>query len=99
MPESPLEIQNDEQIIYRYRAIDMIRWIREEFDDYFTIACADAPSYAADILYLKSKIEAGANFVITQLFFEVEVFEKFIRDCREIGITVPIIPGILPIQV
>ncbi|VDK70398.1 unnamed protein product [Cylicostephanus goldi] len=58
----------------------------------------EAPSYKADLLYLKSKVDAGAQFIITQLFFEAEVFEQFVRDCREMGITVPIIPGIMPIM-
>ncbi|VDM69115.1 unnamed protein product, partial [Strongylus vulgaris] len=58
----------------------------------------EAPSYKADLLYLKSKVDAGAQFIVTQLFFEAEVFEQFVRDCREIGITVPIIPGIMPIM-
>ncbi|VDN29720.1 unnamed protein product, partial [Cylicostephanus goldi] len=74
----------------------------------------EAPSYKADLLYLKSKVDAGAQFIITQLFFEAEVgsefrmhqdqgsywvFEQFVRDCREMGITVPIIPGIMPIMI
>ncbi|CAJ0573129.1 unnamed protein product, partial [Mesorhabditis spiculigera] len=90
---------------YDYRALDMIRWIREEFDDYFTICCSgypvghpEAQSYEADLLYLKAKVDAGAQFIITQLFFEAESFEKFVRDCREIGIQCPIIPGIMPIM-
>ncbi|VDL69097.1 unnamed protein product [Nippostrongylus brasiliensis] len=58
----------------------------------------EAPSYKADLQYLKSKVDAGAQFIITQLFFEAEVFEQFVRDCREIGINVPIIPGIMPIM-
>ena len=44
-------------------------------------------------------MDAGAQIIITQLFFEAEAYEKFVRDCREIGITVPILPGIMPIQV
>ncbi|KAK6020761.1 methylenetetrahydrofolate reductase, partial [Ostertagia ostertagi] len=56
------------------------------------------PVVQSRLLYLKSKCEAGAQFIITQLFFEAEVFEEFVRDCREIGITVPIIPGIMPIM-
>ena len=44
-------------------------------------------------------MDAGADFIITQLFFEAKKFLKFYQDCRKIGITVPIIPGILPIQV
>ena len=59
----------------------------------------DCPTYEEDLQHLKEKIEAGADFIITQLFFEVDVFIKFVRDCREIGITCPIIPGMMPIQV
>jgi methylenetetrahydrofolate reductase (NADPH) len=59
----------------------------------------DCPSYEEDLQHLKEKVEAGADFIITQLFFEADVFLKFVRDCRAIGITCPIIPGIMPIQV
>ena len=44
-------------------------------------------------------MDEGAQFIITQLFFEAKTFLKFYHDCRKIGITVPIIPGVLPIQV
>lgn len=50
-------------------------------------------------MHLKEKVDAGADFIITQLFFEAKTFLKFVKDCREIGIEVPIIPGIMPIQV
>jgi len=59
----------------------------------------DCPTYEEDLQHLKEKIDAGADFIITQLFFEVDVFIKFVRDCRDIGITCPIIPGMMPIQV
>ncbi|PAV82566.1 hypothetical protein WR25_26686 [Diploscapter pachys] len=101
----PPVTEEDQKPVYKYRALDMIRWVRAEFGNYFTIACSgyplghpEAPSYTADLQYLKAKVDAGAQFIITQLFFEAEVFEKFVRDCREIGITVPIIPGIMPIM-
>lgn len=45
------------------------------------------------------EVDAGADFVTTQMFFEVETYFQFVKDCRNIGINVPIIPGILPIQV
>jgi len=59
----------------------------------------DCESYEEDLLHLKEKVDAGADFIITQLFFEAQTFIKFYKDCRAIGITVPIIAGIMPIQV
>ncbi|KAL3993591.1 Methylenetetrahydrofolate reductase family protein [Acanthocheilonema viteae] len=97
--------QDENTALYKYRALDLIRWIKEEYNDYFTIACSgypaghpEAPSYRADLLYLKAKVDAGADFIISQIIFDCKIFENFLRDCREIGITVPVIPGILPIQ-
>lgn len=59
----------------------------------------DSSSYAEDLSFLKEKVDAGADFIITQLFFEACDFLKFVKDCRSIGIECPIIPGIFPIQV
>lgn len=59
----------------------------------------EAESYEADLRHLKEKVFAGADFIITQLFFRSETFLKFMKDCQAIGITCPIIPGIFPIQV
>ena len=59
----------------------------------------EAESYAADLRHLKEKVDAGADFIITQLFFRAETFLTFLKDCRAIGITCPILPGIFPIQV
>jgi methylenetetrahydrofolate reductase (NADPH) len=42
---------------------------------------------------LKEKADAGADFIITQLFFKASAFKKFVDDCRAVGITCPIIPG------
>ena len=47
---------------------------------------------------MKTKVDAGADVIITQLFFEAETFIKFVHDCRDAGILIPIIPGIMPIQ-
>ncbi|XP_063319169.1 methylenetetrahydrofolate reductase [Pelmatolapia mariae] len=86
-------------------AIDLVKHIRSEFDDYFDICVAgyptghpEAESYEADLRHLKEKVDAGADFVITQLFFRPDTFLKFLDDCRAIGITCPILPGIFPIQ-
>ena len=59
----------------------------------------DCSSYEEDLIHLKEKVDAGADFIITQLFFEAKTFIKFVEDCRKIDIVVPIIPGIMPIQV
>ncbi|XP_008692942.1 methylenetetrahydrofolate reductase isoform X2 [Ursus maritimus] len=58
----------------------------------------DAGSFEADLKYLKEKVSAGADFIITQLFFEADTFFQFVKACSEIGITCPILPGIFPIQ-
>ena len=50
-------------------------------------------------MYLKQKVDAGADFVISQLFFEADDFLTFLKDCKRVGISVPVIPGIMPIQV
>lgn len=55
-------------------------------------------NYWADIHYLKAKIDAGADFVITQLFYDADQYLKYVKDCRSIGITAPILPGIMPIM-
>jgi len=59
--------------------------------------CLDA-DFESELAYLKAKIEAGANFIITQMFFDAMVFDSFVQACRGAGITVPIIPGIMCIS-
>jgi methylenetetrahydrofolate reductase (NADPH) len=59
--------------------------------------CRD-PNFEKEMTYLKSKIDAGAKFIITQMFFDVEIYGYFVHQCRAYGIMVPIIPGIMCIS-
>ena len=86
-------------------ASDLVRHIKSKYGDYFGISVAGYPEGHTEtndvdlnIQHLKQKIDAGADFVITQLFYDVKVFINYVKKCREAEITVPIIPGIMPIQ-
>jgi methylenetetrahydrofolate reductase (NADPH) len=58
----------------------------------------EAPNMKADIKRLKNKIDAGADYIVTQLFYDNQKFFDFVKSCRSAGIDVPIIPGIKPIE-
>jgi methylenetetrahydrofolate reductase (NADPH) len=58
----------------------------------------EAPSLDSDIYFLKQKIKNGADYVVTQMFFDNKKFFEFETKCRAAGITVPIIPGLKPIS-
>jgi methylenetetrahydrofolate reductase (NADPH) len=83
-------------------SVELIRLIRERFDFGVGAACfpeihPDAPDRESDLGYARAKEEAGAGFLITQLFFDNEHYFQFVEDARAAGITVPIVPGIMPI--
>jgi methylenetetrahydrofolate reductase (NADPH) len=80
----------------------LVSLLRDDYD--FTIAAACFPethihatSPEDDLRYLKQKVEAGVDYLITQLFFDNELYFDFVARARAIGITVPIIPGVMPI--
>ena len=54
----------------------------------------EAPNLIYDLRYTKMKIEAGAEYIVTQMFFDNKVYFDYVRECRNMGITVPIVPGI-----
>ena len=87
---------------YRY-AVDLVRELRESGND-FCIGCACYPEVhpesrnrAEDIKHLKEKVDAGCSFITTQMFFDNNLLYNFLYQIREAGITVPVLPGIMPI--
>ncbi len=100
----PAEMMNDDRSGWAYRyAIDLIRELRAQDTD-FCIGCACYPeihpesaTQKEDIRRLREKVEAGCDFITTQMFFDNNLLYNFLYKIREAGITVPVIPGIMPI--
>src|ERR1700694_3272397 len=81
---------------------DLVRLVSSEFAFCVGGACypekhIEAVDFATDLQFLKTKVELGAKFLITQLFFDNEAYFSFVERARRAGIDVPIIPGIMPI--
>ncbi len=85
-------------------ASDLVRFIRQQTGDHFHIEVAAYPemhpqaaSPAADLANLKLKTEAGANSMITQYFFNSDAYYRFVNDMEASGMSLPVVPGIMPI--
>lgn len=85
-------------------AEELVRFIRENFKSWFSIGVAsypeghpESPNMEWEIRYFKKKVDAGADFSITQMFFDNSYFYEFVELCKKADINIPIIPGIMPI--
>lgn len=83
-------------------ASDLIAFIKDGYD--FTLGCAgypeghiEAQSLESDIGFLKMKQDAGAEYVVVQYFYDNEFYFSYVDKCRKAGISIPIIPGIMPV--
>lgn len=89
---------------FRYAA-ELVAFIRERTGDHFHIEVAAYPEThpqaedaLRDLQHFKAKVEAGANGAITQYFFNPDAYFRFVDDVHRLGVTVPIVPGIMPIS-
>ena len=85
--------------------IDVVKRGQSAWYEFFSVAIAGFPEVhpraenrESDLSYTKEKVDAGADAVITQLFFDNDDFIRFSDDLKEMGVTVPIVPGVLPIK-
>jgi methylenetetrahydrofolate reductase (NADPH) len=88
---------------FRY-ALELVDFIRAETGNHFHIEVAAYPEFhpeakspTADLLNLKRKVDAGANSVITQYFYNADAYYRFVDQCAAAAINVPIVPGIMPV--
>lgn len=100
----PAGLENEDRSNWDYKyAIELIRELKETAPD-FCVGCACYPeihpestNQKEDIKRLREKVDAGCDFIITQMFFDNNLLYNFLYKIREAGITVPVIPGIMPI--
>lgn len=88
---------------FRYAA-DLVAFIRAETGNHFHLEVAAYPEFhpeartpSRDLQNLKNKLDAGANSAITQYFYNTDAYFRFLDQCQAIGITAPIVPGVMPI--
>jgi len=100
----PAELRDSDRASWDYRhAVELVRELRESAPDLcIGGACypechPESSDSRTDIAYLKEKVDAGCDFLTTQMFFDNTILYSFLYKIREYGITVPVIPGIMPI--
>lgn len=112
-PTNPLAEEDDSNKDFTW-AVDLVRYIKKQYGDYFCVGVAGYPeghsdqshpehqSMEHDLPYLVEKTAAGADFIMTQLFYDVKAYQKYEQRLREhasgIFKTIPIIPGLMPVQ-
>jgi methylenetetrahydrofolate reductase (NADPH) len=89
---------------FRY-ANELVAFIREHAGDWFHIEVAAYPEFhpqaasaTADLEHFKRKVDAGANGAITQYFYSIEAYSRFVDDCERLHIDIPVVPGLMPIS-
>ncbi|KAJ1974106.1 methylenetetrahydrofolate reductase 1 [Dimargaris xerosporica] len=124
-PRNTGTTHTDDSLAFKHAA-DLVRYIRQQYGDYFCIGVAAYPEGHPDaamtlaytspltraqqggpvtpqvseqeLQWLKAKVDAGADFIVTQMFFDTDRFIEWYQRCRRLGISVPILPNIFPIQ-
>jgi methylenetetrahydrofolate reductase (NADPH) len=103
--DKPADIPTLEEAIKDFpHAIDLVRFIRENFPEMgigvagFPEGHPETPNRMKELEFLKEKVDAGADYIVTQLFFDNRDYFDYVERCELAGITVPIIPGIMPIM-
>lgn len=88
---------------FRY-ANELVAFIRQATGDWFHLEVAAYPEFhpessspRADIQHFKAKVDAGANAAITQYFYNADAYFRFMDQCHTLGISIPIVPGVMPI--
>lgn len=86
-------------------ASELTAYIEETYPNDFCVSGAcypethfEAPDFETDLLNLKKKVDAGAKYVVTQIFFDNQYYYRLVREARKIGIKVPILAGIMPVH-
>lgn len=103
--DRPQDVEHWQPPVDGFRhAIDLVRFIRQNFPAMnigvagFPEGHPEMPNRLQEIAYLKQKVDAGADYIVTQLFFDNRDFYDFCHRCELAGITVPIIAGIMPLR-